>query len=51
MRFVTFETRLGMERLGFLTSGGDVADLEASLAGQLSAEIPGERACDLAPLL
>jgi len=51
MRFVTFETRLGMERLGFLTSRGQIADLEGAFAGRLSAEIPREKACDLAASL
>jgi hypothetical protein len=51
MRFVTYETRPGLERFGFLTSRGQVADLEGSFAGKLSAEIPREKACDLAATL
>ena len=51
MRFVTFETRHGMERLGLLTSKGHIADLEGGFVKKLSSEIPREKACALAATL
>lgn len=51
MRFVTYELIPGMERLGFLTSRGHVVDLEGAFAGKLAAQIPREKACDLAATL
>jgi acylpyruvate hydrolase len=51
MRFVTFETRERIVRLGFLTSQGRIVDLEAAFAGKLSSEMPRERACELAAAL
>ncbi len=51
MRFVTFETGQGRERLGFLTSTAQIADLEGTFAATLSTEIPREKACELAACL
>jgi acylpyruvate hydrolase len=39
---------MGRERLGFITSSSLIADLEAAFAVKLSAELPREKACDLA---
>ncbi len=51
MRFVTFQTVQGTDRLGFVASNGQIADLEGSFAGKLSVDIPWERACELAAAL
>ncbi|HLC25876.1 MAG TPA: fumarylacetoacetate hydrolase family protein [bacterium] len=51
MRFATFETREGVERLGLLTSQGQLADLQGAFASRLCLQIPPEKACDLAAVL
>lgn len=51
MRFATFKTSGGVERLGVLTSGGQLADLEGAFASRLCDQLPREKACDLAATL
>lgn len=48
MRFATFETNRAVERLGFLTSRGQLADLEGAFAGHLAAGVPAGKARALA---